>query len=111
MLKLSLKKKLQNTGSRENYDIKKKQAQQKLDETEKILDKKCEKLSNLRKKYAVEFEKRVVETLEDLNFLQVKFKVDFKKSGTYSANGNDKAEFMISTIAVRFPSPMPTWLQ
>lgn len=81
----------------ENYDIKKKQAQQKLDETEKILDKKCEKLSNLRKKYAVEFEKRVVETLEDLNFLQVKFKVDFKKSGTYSANGNDKAEFMIST--------------
>ena len=81
----------------ENYDIKKKQAQQKLDETEKILDKKCEKLSNLRKKYAVDFEKRVVETLEDLNFLQVKFKVDFKKAGTYSANGNDKAEFMIST--------------
>ena len=81
----------------ENYDIKKKQAQQKLDETEKILDKKCEKLSNLRKKYAVEFEKRVVETLEDLNFLQVKFKVDFKKAGTYSADGNDKAEFMIST--------------
>ena len=81
----------------ENYDIKKKQAQQKLDETEKILDKKCEKLSSLRKKYAVDFEKRVVETLEDLNFLQVKFKVDFKKSGTYSANGNDKAEFMIST--------------
>lgn len=81
----------------ENYDIKKKQAQQKLDETAKILDKKCEKLSSLRKKYAVDFEKRVVETLEDLNFLQVKFKVDFKKSGTYSANGNDKAEFMIST--------------
>lgn len=81
----------------ENYDIKKKQAQQKLDEAEKILDKKCEKLSNLRKKYAVEFEKRVVKTLEDLNFLQVKFKVDFKKAGTYSANGNDKAEFMIST--------------
>ena len=81
----------------ENYDIKKKQAQQKLDETEKILDKKCEKLSNLRKKYAVKFEKRVAETLEDLNFLQVKFKVDFKKAGTYSANGNDKAEFMIST--------------
>lgn len=81
----------------ENYDIKKKQAQQKLDETEKILDKKCEKLSSLRKKYAVDFEKRVVETLEDLNLLQVKFKVDFKKSGTYSANGNDKAEFMIST--------------
>lgn len=81
----------------ENYDIKKKQAQQKLDETEKILDKKCEKLSSLRKKYAVDFEKRVMETLEDLNFLQVKFKVDFKKSGTYSANGNDKAEFMIST--------------
>lgn len=81
----------------ENYDIKKKQAQQKLDETEKILDKKCEKLSSLRKKYAVDFEKRVVETLEDLNFLQVKFKVDFKKSSTYSANGNDKAEFMIST--------------
>lgn len=81
----------------ENYDAEKKEAEHTLESCKKKLDEACDALTEKRKKSAAQFEKRVVETLEELNFLQVKFNVDFSKKDKYTANGNDKVEFLIST--------------
>lgn len=80
-----------------HYDTNRKKAQEKFDQCRNLLDKACDQLTAARKKAAVLFGKKVEETLEDLNFLQVKFGMDFKKSEVYTANGNDKTEFLIST--------------
>ncbi|MBD5136194.1 MAG: DNA repair protein RecN [Lachnospiraceae bacterium] len=80
----------------ENYEISRSEAEKKAEECRKILDKECNNLTLARKKAAESFEKKVIETLGELNFLQVKFEIDFKKSEVYTSNGNDKAEFMIS---------------
>lgn len=81
----------------ENYDSEKKEAEKNLDERIQHLQKVCDSLTDKRKKSALQFEKRVIKTLEELNFLQVKFEVDFKKNDRFTANGNDRVEFMIST--------------
>ncbi len=81
----------------ENYDSEKKEAEKNLDECIQHLQKVCDALTDKRKKSALQFEKRVIKTLEELNFLQVKFEVDFKKNDRFTANGNDRVEFMIST--------------
>ena len=53
-------------------------------------------LSIERKDCAKDFEKKVVKALEDLNFLSVEFKVDFKEKDL-SPDGIDDVEFMLST--------------
>lgn len=83
-------------GVLENYEISRSEAEKKAEDSRKILDKECNNLTSARKKAAASFEKKVTETLGELNFLQVKFEIDFKKSEVYTSNGNDKAEFMIS---------------
>lgn len=51
----------------------------------------------LRQKSAKELEKSIVEALCDLNFLDVKFQVEFHELGHIASNGQEEAEFMIST--------------
>ncbi len=60
------------------------------------LEKLSKDLSAKRKKSAKDFEKKVVKALEELNFLSVEFKVDFKEKDL-SADGIDDIEFMLST--------------
>ena len=55
-----------------------------------------EKLSAIRKVAAVSLAEQITEALKELNFLQVEFSIQLTKNSTYSANGNDEAEFMIS---------------
>ncbi len=57
----------------------------------------CEKMSAIRKKNAVQLTEQLTEALRDLNFLDVKLQVEFKTLEHYTANGNDEAEFLIST--------------
>ncbi len=57
----------------------------------------CDKLTKVRKKAALLLEKSIVEALSELNFEEVKFKVDFKKSENFNSKGNDVVEFYIST--------------
>lgn len=92
-----LEEKVTELSELENYDEARKKAIQRLEKCEAKLDKSCLKLSEKRKRAAKEFESKVIEVLEDLNFLQVKFEVAFDKKTAYSANGNDKVEFLIST--------------
>jgi DNA repair protein RecN (Recombination protein N) len=54
-------------------------------------------VSEIRKKYANELVKAVTAALQDLNFLDVQFEMQFERTADYTANGIDDAEFLIST--------------
>ncbi len=80
-----------------NYNLMREEAKTKLDKEMSELVVLCDKLSSLRKKYAIKLEETVVKALEDLNFLSVKFKINVSKKENLSANGHDEVEFLIST--------------
>jgi len=56
-----------------------------------------ENLSKIRKDAATKLSMRIKQALIELNFIEVKFEVEFIKSNNFSANGFDTAKFMIST--------------
>lgn len=57
----------------------------------------CQEISDIRKENAVILCKAITQALLELNFLDVVFTMEFGEPGTYSANGFDEPEFMIST--------------
>lgn len=71
--------------------------EQREQKAEKLLKESCEEVSRIRKRYALELTKLVQKALVDLNFLDVKFTMEFKETSSYTANGTDDAEFLIST--------------
>ena len=83
-----------------NYNLMREETKTKLDKEMSELVVLCDKLSSLRKKYAIKLEETVVKALEDLNFLSVKFKINVSKKENVSANGQDEVEFLISTNPV-----------
>ena len=68
-----------------------------LEKKEKEVQVLCEAISEIRKKYAVKLCEAITQALQDLNFLDVTFTMEFGEPTTYSANGYDEPEFMIST--------------
>ena len=80
-----------------NYNLMREETKTKLDKEMSELVVLCDKLSSLRKKYAIKLEETIVKALEDLNFLSVKFKINISKKENVSANGQDEVEFLIST--------------
>lgn len=80
-----------------NYNLMREETKTKLDKEMSELVVLCDKLSSLRKKYAIKLEETVVKALEDLNFLSVKFKINVSKKENVSVNGQDEVEFLIST--------------
>ena len=63
---------------------------------ERKLKEACDKLSHLRKDYALDLTKLLKEALEGLNFLTVQFEIAINQK-EISANGHDDVEFLIST--------------
>ncbi len=57
----------------------------------------CKELSDKRRIAAKELEKKIVQALNELNFLSVNFKIDISDKNSISSNGMDNVEFMIST--------------
>ena len=80
-----------------DYDTYLADLKEKVKNAEKKLQKSCEKVSDIRKKYAEKLVIAVTEALKDLNFLDVVFEMRFDVLSNYTANGYDDAEFMIST--------------
>lgn len=68
-----------------------------LDETKERLACVCEKLSESRKKFAARLCEEIADGLRDLNFLNVKFEMEFGRLSDYTKDGFDEAEFLIST--------------
>lgn len=57
----------------------------------------CEQISAIRKTAGVTLREKMIQALQDLNFLDVQFDLQFTRTDRYSANGYDGMEFLIST--------------
>ena len=69
----------------------------KYEETEKKLQKACEKLSAIRCKNAKALTGKLKAALENLNFQTVAFEIAVQRSQTVTSKGYDDVEFLIST--------------
>ncbi len=65
--------------------------------SEQELEEISQKVSKIRQKYAKKLTASIKEALQDLNFLDVQFTMQFERTADYTANGIDDAEFLIST--------------
>ena len=81
----------------ENYEENRRQTEQDLKKQKESLDKLCAKLSGIRREEAKKLCISITDALKDLNFLDVRFSMQFSPLGHYSKNGYDEAEFLIST--------------
>ncbi len=81
----------------EHYGEYLEELQRKLSACEKELLENCGKMSEIRRKYAQELEREITQALVDLNFLDVQFAIDFKRTGQPHATGYDDICFLIST--------------
>lgn len=81
----------------ENYDQVKEETREQQEECEKHLDALCKKLSDLRQKEGKKLVKRISQGLNDLNFIDVEFSMEFRRLEQYGPGGYDEAEFLIST--------------
>jgi len=93
----SLEEKKARLEELENYDFLLAQTEKKLQKAEEELKKLSEELSAVRREVAAELAVRIQEGLKELNFLDVKFSMEFRRLSHYTADGFDEAEFMIST--------------
>ena len=80
----------------ENYDLYLEKLQKDLmkakDQTEQL----CCQISEIRKAAAEELAKRITEHLAELNFLDVRFRIQLDRVENYSANGFDETEYLIA---------------
>lgn len=80
----------------QDYDAYLAQLQKKVEETEAELKHYSNQLSLLRKEEAVKLAEAIRKGLRDLNFLDTQFEIVFRELGTYTVQGTDEVEFMIS---------------
>lgn len=83
----------QLTRYEENFQ----KAKSNLTKAESILDKVSHELSEIRKDYSKQLTEKIIAGLKDLNFLDVDFAIHFERRTSYTANGFDEVEYLIST--------------
>ena len=81
----------------ENFDLVKGKLEKELTSQEKELDGLSAQLSGVRQKAAEKLTEKIRQALTDLNFIDVRFEMEFRRLPHYTAEGFDEAEFMIST--------------
>ena len=69
----------------------------KLKKVEEELNEVCKNISDIRQLHAAHLEENIYQALVELNFLDVRFKINFKTLDHYTNNGYDDVEFYIST--------------
>ena len=80
----------------QNYEENKIKASEALAKAEKKLRSCCEALSEKRRKHAAVLTEKIIHSLTELNFLDVRFEICFNEKEC-SANGFDSVEYMIAT--------------
>ena len=80
-----------------NYDKTLEKLRNEIKESEKKVLALSEKLSNIRKNKAKDLSSKLIESLIDLNFMDVKIQISFNRLPDYTSNGFDQVEFLIST--------------
>ena len=81
----------------ENYEEYIASLEKKIEKLKADLEKKCQALSDVRKNIAGKLSEALKESLEGLNFPQVKIEIKLERSEEISAKGFDEANFLIST--------------
>ena len=80
-----------------NFQSRKEKLEKQLKNQENLLNDASAGLTEIRKKWAGELEKKIIQGLQDLNFLNVEFYISFKEKETFTPQGKDSISFMIST--------------
>lgn len=90
----------------QHFEEQKQKSEQELIRVEKALKKASKELTALRISSSKILTERTRKSLSELNFLEVKFEMQFTSTKRYSANGMDEAEFYISTNPGEEPKPL-----
>lgn len=93
----SLEEKKEQLSRLENYDLLRAQTEKQLAAAGEELEELCARLSGVRQEVAKELTVRIEEGLRELNFLDVTFRMEFRRLDHFTAGGYDEAEFLIST--------------
>lgn len=80
-----------------DYDAYVNTLKENIEQKERELLKISQSISEIRKKKAQELCEKVKQHLEDLNFLNTEFTMEFQDTKVFSANGMDEVQFMIAT--------------
>ena len=78
-------------------DERRREAEEACRQAEKERDEAAGELTEIRKKTAAELTEKIIQGLQDLNFLSVDFEITFSRSETCRKNGADEIEFQITT--------------
>lgn len=81
----------------EHFDEYQRETEEKLKKTTQELEVLCETLSQIRQSAAEKLTVQISDGLEDLNFLDVQFSMEFRRLEHFTAHGYDEGEFVIST--------------
>ena len=92
-----LEEKRKRLDDLEHFDLIKDQKEKEREKTEEKLEQLCTELSKVRQSAAKILTEKIRQGLEDLNFIDVAFEMEFRRLEQYTASGFDEAEFMIST--------------
>ena len=92
-----LKKKEERLEYLSDYDAKTEELIRKKEALKERLEENSKALSAVRRKTSEELVPRIINELEDLNFLGVKFDIKMETLDKFTASGKDEAIFMIST--------------
>ena len=93
----SLEEKKKKLEELENYDLLRLHTEKELKASEDRLEELSAALSKLRQEIAGELSDKIEDGLKELNFLDVKFAMEFRRLSHFTPAGYDEAEFMIST--------------
>jgi DNA repair protein RecN (Recombination protein N) len=81
----------------ENYESYQERVRQTYEQKKQKLRKLADEISEIRRSYAVQLSERIKAALVDLNFLDVRFEIEFKELKEPGENGKDEICFLIST--------------
>lgn len=80
-----------------NFDTYEKKLREQYEHAKAEVSALCEQISEIRKRAGAALREKMIRALQDLNFLDVQFDLQFSRTGSFSANGFDAMEFLIST--------------
>ncbi len=81
----------------QHYEEYRLQLQENLKKAEERLAQLCQEVTDIRMEYAKSLAEQTRDALKDLNFLDVRFEMEFSRLDHYTSNGWDETRFLIST--------------
>lgn len=90
----------------QNYDLYLEKLEKSLKAAEAQTESLCARISEIRSLAAEDLSKQITAHLAELNFLDVRFRIQLERLENYSANGYDETEYMIAVNVGESLKPM-----